>query len=124
MFAVSSSGMVRLRMPLDHETAAHYSVPILARSSKLFDLTVLDVFVLDENDNHPEFKAGSCYGLATLENQDTIPLHTITAYDPDEGKNGQVTYSIISEWSQNLNFNSSNLDLKLTFLLFLSQMVI
>ncbi|KAJ8676739.1 hypothetical protein QAD02_012526 [Eretmocerus hayati] len=95
-FSVSNSGIVSLRASLDREERAHYSVPVIARSSKLLDLTTLEIFVLDENDNNPEFRSGSCYTLTIPENQESAVVHTIAATDSDEGKNGEILYSIIS----------------------------
>lgn len=96
-FAISSRGLVTLRAPLDREETARYSVPILARSSKLLDLATLEVLVLDENDNGPEFRAGSCYTLAVPENEEAALIHTVAAMDKDEGKNGEIEYAIVGE---------------------------
>ncbi|XP_076296271.1 dachsous cadherin-related 1 [Lasioglossum baleicum] len=94
-FAVSTRGLVTLRGPLNREETARYSVPILARSSKLLDISTLEVLVLDENDNSPEFRPGSCYTLAVPENQETAVIHTVAAADLDEGKNGEIYYSVV-----------------------------
>ncbi|XP_011702382.1 PREDICTED: protein dachsous [Wasmannia auropunctata] len=93
-FAIAPNGQVTLRGPLDREEVAHYSVSILARSSKLLDITTLEVVVMDENDNSPEFRPGSCYTLAVPENQETSVIHTVAATDPDDGKNGEIFYTI------------------------------
>ncbi|EZA53066.1 Protein dachsous [Ooceraea biroi] len=93
-FAIAPNGLVTLRGPLDREKVGRYSVSILARSSKLLDITTLEVIVLDENDNSPEFRPGSCYTLAVPENQETSVIHTVAATDLDEGKNGEILYSI------------------------------
>lgn len=53
---------------------------------------------MDENDNSPEFRPGSCYTLAVPENQETSAIHTIAAADLDEGKNGEIYYSIVGEF--------------------------
>ncbi|XP_023290467.1 protein dachsous [Orussus abietinus] len=94
-FAISPNGLVTLRGILDREVTPRYFVPILARSNKLLDLTNLEVIVLDENDNSPEFKPGSCYTLAVPENQEPAVLHTVAARDIDEGKNGEILYNIV-----------------------------
>ncbi|XP_070151025.1 protein dachsous isoform X3 [Polyergus mexicanus] len=94
-FAITPSGVVTLRGSLDREKIARYSVSILARSNKLLDLTILDVIVMDENDNNPEFRPGSCYTLAVPENQEVPVIHTIAATDLDEEKNGEIFYSIV-----------------------------
>lgn len=96
-FTISSDGIVRLRGPLDREKISRYSVPILAKSTKLLDLTTLDIVIQDENDNAPEFRSGSCYTLAVPENQEASIIHTISAVDNDEGKNGEIIYSIIGK---------------------------
>ncbi|XP_014468281.1 PREDICTED: protein dachsous [Dinoponera quadriceps] len=94
-FFIAPSGLVTLGGSLDREKAARYSVSILARSSKLLDLTTLEVIVMDENDNSPEFRPNSCYTLAVPENQEIFGIHTVAATDLDEGKNGEISYSII-----------------------------
>ncbi|CAD6220367.1 GSCOCG00005022001-RA-CDS [Cotesia congregata] len=94
-FTISSTGVVSLAAPLDREKKDRYSIPILAKSTKLLDLTTLEVNVQDENDNAPEFRPGSCYTLAVPENQDDAVIHTVAAVDNDEGVNGEITYSII-----------------------------
>jgi hypothetical protein len=55
---------------------------------------------MDENDNSPEFRPGSCYTLAVPENQETTVIHTVAATDLDEGKNGEIFYSIASKSSR------------------------
>ncbi|KAL0101976.1 hypothetical protein PUN28_018495 [Cardiocondyla obscurior] len=94
-FAIAPSGQVILRGALDREKVARYSVSILAKSNKLLDITTLEVIVMDENDNSPEFRPGSCYTLAVPENQETAAIHTVAATDFDEGKNGEISYSIV-----------------------------
>lgn len=96
-FSVTPNGLVTLRGPLNRELVSRYSVPILARSSKLLDISTLEVLVMDENDNSPEFRPGSCYTLAVPENQGTSVIHTIAAADLDEGKNGEIYYSIVGK---------------------------
>lgn len=96
-FAITPGGLVTLRGPLNREQTSRYSVPILARSSKLLDISTLEVLVMDENDNSPEFRPGSCYTLAVPENQPTSVIHTIAATDLDEGKNGEIYYSIVGK---------------------------
>lgn len=97
-FTVTPTGAVTLRGPLDREKVVRYYVPILAKSSKLFDRTTLEIIVQDENDNAPEFRLGSCYTLAVPENQEASIIHTISALDADDGKNSEITYSIVGRF--------------------------
>lgn len=108
-FAIASSGLVTLRGSLDREKVARYSVPILARSSKLLDITTLEVIVMDENDNSPEFRPGSCYTLAVPENQVASAIHTVAATDLDEEKNGEIFYSIVGESSVRMHLEIANI---------------
>ena len=94
---MSNSGTVSLLAPLNREEQAYFSVPVLARSNKLLDVTTLEIIVLDENDNNPEFKSGACFALAIPENQATNVVHTLAAADSDEGENSEISYSITSE---------------------------
>lgn len=96
-FGITNSGVVKLKRPLDREEKAHYFIAILARSSKFLDFTTLKITVLDENDNSPAFKSGSCYTLALPENEESAAIHTIAASDTDDGKNGEIFYSIVSK---------------------------
>lgn len=105
-FTVMPSGLVVLQDSLDREEVAHYVVSIVARSPKLLDITTLEVIVMDENDNTPEFRPGSCYTLAVPENQEEYAIHTIAATDLDEGKNGEISYSIVGESSRRIQAES------------------
>lgn len=69
-----------------------------------FDVATLHILITDVNDHAPEFLAGSCYTLSVPENTETAIIHTLVAYDPDEGINGQIIYSIIGK---NITFNSN-----------------
>jgi len=55
---------------------------------------------MDENDNSPEFRPGSCYTLAVPENQETSAIHTVAATDLDDKKNGEIFYTIEGELSR------------------------
>lgn len=113
-FTIAPNGQVILRGSLDREKMARYSISILARSSKLLDITILEVIVLDENDNSPEFRSGSCYTLAVPENQETSVIHTVAATDLDEGKNGEISYSIVGELSPQVQ-RTKNRESKIKF---------
>ncbi|XP_011502737.1 PREDICTED: protein dachsous [Ceratosolen solmsi marchali] len=95
-FNVSNNGLVSLLTPLDREDISNYFVPILAQSNKILDFTTLEIVVLDENDNNPEFKSDSCHTLTIPENKETTVIHSFAATDADENKNSEITYSIIN----------------------------
>jgi protocadherin-16/23 len=65
--------------------------------SPQFDITTVDVRVIDVNDHAPEFRPGTCYTVAVPENSDLAVIHTVVATDLDSGPNGEVTYSITGE---------------------------
>lgn len=96
-FTISSNGLVTLVAPLDREKISYYDVPIIAKSNKLHDQTILKIQIDDENDNTPQFHPGSCYTLVVPENQDSAVIHAITAFDIDDGKNGDISYNIVGK---------------------------
>ncbi|XP_021266449.1 cadherin-related family member 2 [Numida meleagris] len=53
--------------------------------------------LIDTNDHTPEFPQ-STYNLSVMENSpDGTVIATITAYDPDSGAGGQITYQLLPE---------------------------
>ncbi|KAF5281948.1 hypothetical protein FQA39_LY00472 [Lamprigera yunnana] len=96
------SGIVTTKAILDHERQNHYSIPIyVTDSSKTekpsksqFDVTILSVAVIDENDHPPRFHPGSCTTLSVPENNDLAVIHTVVAKDLDSNNNGEISYSI------------------------------
>lgn len=58
--------------------------------------------ILDTNDNAPSF-AKSVYSLDVSESRSRgTKIGDITAVDEDEGVNGVVTYSVISDWANDV----------------------
>ncbi|KAM6986511.1 protocadherin-17-like [Aplochiton taeniatus] len=84
--------------PLDRELKDEYNVTIVARDNGIPSLNYTKSFtvkILDENDNAPRFTK-SVYVLQVPENN--IPgeyLGSVLAHDPDIGRNGTVSYSIL-----------------------------
>lgn len=122
-FTISSTGVVTLIRPLDRELSAIYYVPILAKSNKLLDQTIIKIEVDDENDNSPVFRTGSCYTLAVPENQNNSIIHTITAVDYDDGKNGEIFYSIVGEFFFQFNSKIKNKKYQNLFIFFILQVI-
>jgi len=91
-------GVVTTAGPLDRELYSRYVLPIYVRDDSArppqLDSSTLVVTVSDANDNSPQFAFGSCYPLSVPENSDLAVIHTVVATDLDEGRNGEVTYSI------------------------------
>ncbi|CAB3367491.1 Hypothetical predicted protein [Cloeon dipterum] len=96
----SRRGVVTTSGPLDRELNYRYVLPIYVRDDSArplqLDSATLVVSVADANDNSPQFAPGSCYPLSVPENSDLAVIHTVVATDLDEGRNGEVTYSITS----------------------------
>ncbi|XP_041722027.2 protocadherin-17-like [Coregonus clupeaformis] len=84
--------------PLDRELKDEYNVTIVARDNGIPSLNYTKSFtvkILDENDNAPRFTK-TIYMLQVPENN--IPgeyLGSVLAHDPDIGRNGTVSYSIL-----------------------------
>ncbi|NXA99226.1 CELR2 protein, partial [Cnemophilus loriae] len=103
-------GIIRTKKQLDHEAQAvfaekqqEYTLHIAAEdcgSPPLTSLLMLDslavkIVILDINDNSPSFMSlPLCYVMEDVEVG--FLVHHIIAVDPDEGRNGQVTYHILS----------------------------
>ncbi|KFW11010.1 Protocadherin-23, partial [Eurypyga helias] len=100
-------GIIRTKKQLDHETQSVVVLTVQSQlgtedcgSPPLTSLLMLDslavkIVILDVNDNSPSFMSSplSC----VMENVEMgFLVHRITAKDPDEGRNGQVTYHILS----------------------------
>ena len=65
-------------------------------------------WLADLNDEHPNFK-DTCTDLVVPENHELGVIHTFKAWDLDLGRNGEVTYSIVSGNPDNMfsiDFNS------------------
>ncbi|KAG7257701.1 hypothetical protein CRUP_031903 [Coryphaenoides rupestris] len=84
--------------PLDRELKEEYNITIMARDNGIPSLNSTKSFtvkILDENDNAPRFTK-VVYVLQVPENN--IPgeyLGSLLAHDPDVGRNGTVSYSIL-----------------------------
>lgn len=103
MFTIeSNTGIIKAARPFDRETNDTYTFTVIARDrgtkSKSTTAQVI-VKVQDENDNAPKFK-GDSYAMSVMENSNvSSSLGTVTATDPDLGENGQISYTIPSEYS-------------------------
>ncbi|XP_067684509.1 protocadherin Fat 4-like [Haliotis asinina] len=99
LFAITrmpnGNGEITLTKQPDRETYSQYVLTVneLDDNSISEDRSV-KITILDENDNDPVFPT-STMNIKVVENSPAgLVVSTITATDPDEGTNGQVTYSI------------------------------
>ncbi|XP_023680682.2 protocadherin Fat 4 [Paramormyrops kingsleyae] len=98
-FSLSSDGtlMVKDYTLLDRETSPSFTFQIKAQENQPPFHTVLadvNVTLLDENDNNPQFD-NSVYEGKVFNNQTVgIWVTKVTAEDPDAGPNGRVKYTI------------------------------
>ena len=103
-FGIFPNGDLYLKSALDRETVGYYSVEVLAADSgspvpRSSTATVL-ILVQDENDNAPKFARrfqNENTVFTVMENMDTNKiLGMVEAEDPDLGRNGQLTYGLVS----------------------------
>lgn len=109
--------MIRTTRPLDREERSNYALPITAADHghpPLSSSALLHITLSDENDNSPLF-ARKSYRVSVSEGlpAGTEILHLI-AWDPDEGANGVVTFSLEEENSGNFLVDGSTGVIKLT----------
>lgn len=92
----SSSGQLRTLAELDREEQDSYSLVVSVsdqRFPQFSDTAIVNVNIADLNDNDPIFGA-SCRDINVPENSQEDYIHTLIAYDQDEGKNGQLLYRL------------------------------
>ncbi|XP_075961283.1 protocadherin Fat 2 [Anarhichas minor] len=96
-FAIDIDGQIVTTQPLDRENPAQrvIAIKVMAKDGggKVAFCTV-KIILTDENDNIPQFKASE-YQVSI---QSTVnkgsPVIQIMAYDADDGKNADVTYTV------------------------------
>ncbi|KAK2848765.1 hypothetical protein Q5P01_008599 [Channa striata] len=96
-FAIDNDGQIFTTQPLDRENPSQrvIAIKVMAKDGggKVAFCTV-KIILTDENDNVPQFKASE-YQVSI---QSTVnkgsPVIQIMAYDADDGKNADVTYTV------------------------------
>ncbi|KAI4792810.1 hypothetical protein KUCAC02_033138 [Chaenocephalus aceratus] len=96
-FSIDADGQIVTTQPLDRENPAQriIAIKVMAKDGggKVAFCTV-KIILIDENDNVPQFKASE-YQVSI---QSTVnkgsPVIQIMAYDADDGKNADVTYTV------------------------------
>ncbi|NXR34226.1 PCD23 protein, partial [Zosterops hypoxanthus] len=94
-------GTLTTASPLDREITRSVVLTVFAEDQAInltdrrLDSLAVKIVILDVNDNSPSFVSSPLSYV--MENVEVgFLVHHITAKDPDEGRNGQVTYHILS----------------------------
>ncbi|XP_067441162.1 protocadherin-23 [Thunnus thynnus] len=99
----SHTGAVSTTQVLDREESQNYTLTIQARDygpTPLSSSTQLQLVLLDQNDNIPSFTRKSYHASITEGLPAGAEVLRVIALDPDEGSNGDITYSLTEDSSQ------------------------
>ncbi|XP_040001752.1 protocadherin-23 [Xiphias gladius] len=99
----SHTGAVSTTQVLDREEGQNYTLNIQARDygpTPLSSSTQLQLVLLDQNDNIPSFTRKSYHASISEGVPVGAEVLRISAFDPDEGYNGDITYSLTEDSSQ------------------------
>ncbi|XP_030207359.1 protocadherin Fat 4 isoform X1 [Gadus morhua] len=98
-FSVSADGSVRVKdsAALDRESHTSFLFQVTAIESdppnRVARMSV-EVILVDQNDNSPNFTQGLYVVRVDGEQKEGMLLVWVKAEDPDEGENGEITYSL------------------------------
>ncbi|KAG7305903.1 hypothetical protein JYU34_008455 [Plutella xylostella] len=93
------TGSIRTSSQLDREIKASYLLNVQAATgnSQNYDQTQVSIIVEDVNDNAPEFTSAMPVRVSVAESTAIgSVVYAARATDVDEGKNGQLTYALLS----------------------------
>lgn len=99
----SHTGVVSTTQVLDREERQNYTLTIQARDygpTPLHSFTQLQLVLLDQNDNIPSFSRKSYHASISEGLPAGAEVLRVSAFDPDEGSNGDLTYSVTEDSSQ------------------------
>uniref|UniRef100_I3JVC6 Protocadherin-16 n=1 Tax=Oreochromis niloticus TaxID=8128 RepID=I3JVC6_ORENI len=99
----SHTGAISTTQVLDREETQNYTLTIQARDygpTPLSSFTQLHLVLLDQNDNIPSFTRKSYHASISEGLAAGAEVLRVSALDPDEGSNGEVTYSLTDDNSQ------------------------
>lgn len=99
----SHTGVVSTTQVLDREERQDYTLTIQARDygpTALSSSTQLQLLLLDQNDNTPSFSRKSYHASISEGLPAGAEVLRVSASDPDQGSNGDVTYSLTEDSSQ------------------------
>ncbi|TMS39063.1 hypothetical protein L596_005650 [Steinernema carpocapsae] len=104
LFDLSQDGTLRSLKPFDREEKDFYSLVVKVESSTGAKSNInVDVRILDENDNAPEFVMDKNEFVVIEETLSTVQINAI---DPDFIENGTITYAITSNTCPECSINS------------------
>uniref|UniRef100_A0A3Q3VQC2 Uncharacterized protein n=1 Tax=Mola mola TaxID=94237 RepID=A0A3Q3VQC2_MOLML len=96
-FAIDSNGQIVTTQPLDRENPIQrvIAIKVMAKDGggKVAFCTV-KIILTDENDNVPQFKASEYHVSIQSTVNKGSPVIQVMAYDADDGKNADVTYTV------------------------------
>ncbi|XP_053279440.1 protocadherin Fat 3a [Pleuronectes platessa] len=99
-FSIDANGQITTSEKLDREDPANKNIilTVVARDSGGLDsYCTVQVTLLDDNDNVPRFRATEYRASVKSDVATGFLVTQIQAYDPDDGTNAKVTYSLYSE---------------------------
>ncbi|XP_068583246.1 protocadherin-23 [Cebidichthys violaceus] len=99
----SHTGAVSTTQVLDREELQNYTLTIQAHDygpTPLSSSTQLQLVLLDQNDNFPSFTRKSYHASISEGLPAGAEVLRVSAFDPDEGSNGDLTYSLTEDSSQ------------------------
>ncbi|KAL6110918.1 dchs2 [Pungitius sinensis] len=103
-FAINSrTGAVSTTRVLDREDVQNHTLAIRAcdyGAAPLCSSTRLQLLLLDQNDNFPTFSRKSYHASVSEGLPAGAEVLRVDAFDPDEGSNGDLTYSLAEDTSQ------------------------
>ncbi|XP_073528422.1 protocadherin Fat 4-like isoform X10 [Phyllobates terribilis] len=94
-------GNIFVKHHLDHEIKERSLLTLTAKNNKTAPFyqakTLITVHILDENDNAPQFTLTKYFAEIDVKSPVGSPVITVEATDRDEGNNGLVEYSLVSD---------------------------
>uniref|UniRef100_A0A3B4CZQ3 Protocadherin Fat 4 n=1 Tax=Pygocentrus nattereri TaxID=42514 RepID=A0A3B4CZQ3_PYGNA len=95
LFAVNGgTGQITAISLIDREEQAFYQLKVIARGGDITGEALVNITVKDLNDNAPHF-LHAVEHLSAVENWNTgHHISQVKAFDPDEGTNGMIVYSL------------------------------